>query len=225
MLLIHSLSCCCPNQKSLSSPSIFEGDSSSLWLKSQGMANKFSMCFPKVFPLIGCKCNRDSLIPISISHLHLDSFGLGASPWCDIFKMPLDLFRDKKFAHPPAPRSGRGPLKSSGGEPGKPTLPDDQAGSSSGQRPLKPANGKGGRSVVPSFTDEMLAASKPLASINFKAASGPSTRPGVLPSPCFPNFLARTTFVLESLPEVKNPGEDAIFGDFLFNSSNIAYIR
>ena len=74
-------------------------------------------------------------------------------------------------------RSGRGPLKSSGGEPGKPTLPDDQAVSSSGQRPLKPANGKGGRSVVPSFTDEMLAASKPLASINFKAASGPSTRP------------------------------------------------
>ena len=111
-------------------------------------------------------------------------------------------------------RSGRGPLKSSGGEPGKPTLPDDQAGSSSGQRPLKPANGKGGRSVVPSFTDEMLAASKPLASINFKAASGPSTRPGVLPSPCFPNFLARTTFVLESLSEVKNPGEDAFFGDF-----------
>ena len=48
---------------------------------------------------------------------------------------------------------------------------------------------------------------------------------GVLPSPCFPNFLARTTFVLESLSEVKNPGEDAIFGDFLFNSSNIAYIR
>ena len=117
-------------------------------------------------------------------------------------------------------QSGRGPLKSSGGEPGKPTLPDDQAGSSSGQRPLKPANGKGGRSVVPSFTDEMLAASKPLASINFKAASGPSTRPGVLPSPCFPIFLARTTFVLESLPEVKNPGEDATFGDFLFNSIN-----
>ena len=50
-------------------------------------------------------------------------------------------------------------------------------------------------------------------------------QPGVLPSPCFPNFLARTTFVLESLSEVKNPGKDAIFGDFLFNSSNIAYIR
>ena len=52
-----------------------------------------------------------------------------------------------------------------------------------------------------------------------------SERSGVLPSPCFPNFLARTTFVLESLSEVKNPGKDAIFGDFLFNSSNIAYIR
>ena len=43
---------------------------------------------------------------------------------------------------------------------------------------------------------------------------------GVVPSPCFSNFLARTTFVLESLPEAKNPGQDAIFGDFVFNSSN-----
>ena len=45
-------------------------------------------------------------------------------------------------------------------------------------------------------------------------------RTGVLPSPCFPNFLARTTFVLESLPEAKNPGQDAYFGDFVFTSSN-----
>ena len=39
-----------------------------------------------------------------------------------------------------------------------------------------------------------------------------------MPSPCFSHFLARTTFVLESLPEAKNPGQDAIFGDFVFNS-------
>ena len=44
--------------------------------------------------------------------------------------------------------------------------------------------------------------------------------PGVEPSPCFSIFLARTTFVLESLPEAKNPGQDAIFEDFVFNSSN-----
>ena len=35
---------------------------------------------------------------------------------------------------------------------------------------------------------------------------------GVEPSPCFPNFLARTTFVLESLPEANNPGQDAFLG-------------
>ena len=45
--------------------------------------------------------------------------------------------------------------------------------------------------------------------------------PGVEPSPCFPNFLARTTFVLVSLSEVKIPGQDAIFGDFVFNSSKM----
>ena len=44
---------------------------------------------------------------------------------------------------------------------------------------------------------------------------------GLLPSPCFPNFLARTTFVLVSLSEVKIPGQDAIFGDFVFTSSNL----
>ena len=44
-------------------------------------------------------------------------------------------------------------------------------------------------------------------------------RAGVLPSPCFSNFLARTTFVLESLPEAKNPGQDAIFEDFVFYST------
>ena len=47
-----------------------------------------------------------------------------------------------------------------------------------------------------------------------------ATLSGVPPSPCFSNFLARTTFVLESLPEAKNPGQDAIFGDFVFSSSN-----
>ena len=45
-------------------------------------------------------------------------------------------------------------------------------------------------------------------------------RPGVPPSPCFSKILARTTFVLVSLPEAKNPGQDAIFGDFVFESSN-----
>ena len=45
-------------------------------------------------------------------------------------------------------------------------------------------------------------------------------RAGLLPSPCFYNFLARTTFVLESLPEAKNPGQDAFWGDFVFNNSN-----
>ena len=45
------------------------------------------------------------------------------------------------------------------------------------------------------------------------------SRSGVPPSPCFPIFLARTTFVLESLPEAKNPGQDAFLGDFVFNSS------
>ena len=37
---------------------------------------------------------------------------------------------------------------------------------------------------------------------------------GLEPSPCFYNFLARTTFVLESLLEAKNPGQDAFFGGF-----------
>ena len=43
---------------------------------------------------------------------------------------------------------------------------------------------------------------------------------GLEPSPRFYNFLARTTFVLESLLEAKNPGQDAFLGDFVFNSSN-----
>ena len=34
------------------------------------------------------------------------------------------------------------------------------------------------------------------------------------PSPCFSNFLARTTFVLESLRKAKNPGQDAFFLGF-----------
>ena len=45
-------------------------------------------------------------------------------------------------------------------------------------------------------------------------------KPGLLPDPCFSKILARTTFVLVSLPEAKNPGQDAIFGDFVFESSN-----
>ena len=44
---------------------------------------------------------------------------------------------------------------------------------------------------------------------------------GVELSPCFSNFLARTTFVLVSLSEVKIPGQDAIFGDFVFKSSKM----
>ena len=40
---------------------------------------------------------------------------------------------------------------------------------------------------------------------------------GVEPSPCFSNFLARTTFVLESLPEAKNPGQDAFWGILVFS--------
>ena len=40
------------------------------------------------------------------------------------------------------------------------------------------------------------------------------------PSPCFSNFLARTTFVLESLREAKNPGQDAFFGDLRTFLSN-----
>ena len=38
-----------------------------------------------------------------------------------------------------------------------------------------------------------------------------TSKSGVEPSPCFSNFLARTTFVLESLLEAKNPGQDAFF--------------
>ena len=40
------------------------------------------------------------------------------------------------------------------------------------------------------------------------------------PSPCFSYFLARTTFVLESLREAKNPGQDAFFGDLRTFLSN-----
>ena len=39
-------------------------------------------------------------------------------------------------------------------------------------------------------------------------------------SSLFPNFLARTTFVLVSLWEIKIPGQDTIFGDFVLNSCN-----
>ena len=45
----------------------------------------------------------------------------------------------------------------------------------------------------------------------------------MLPHPCFPKILARTTFVLESLLEAKNPGQDAIFGDYVFKSSNSSH--
>ena len=40
----------------------------------------------------------------------------------------------------------------------------------------------------------------------------PTFHSGLEPSPCFSNFLARTTFVLESLLEAKNPGQDAFLG-------------
>ena len=43
---------------------------------------------------------------------------------------------------------------------------------------------------------------------------------GLQPSPCFSNFLARTTFVLESLREAKNPGQDAFFWDLRSFLSN-----
>ena len=36
---------------------------------------------------------------------------------------------------------------------------------------------------------------------------------GMLLCPCFSKFLARTTFVLESLPEAKNLSQDIILGD------------
>ena len=52
--------------------------------------------------------------------------------------------------------------------------------------------------------------------LEMRAAVERTPCPGVEPSPCFPNFLARTTFVLVSLSEVKIPGQDAIFGDFVF---------
>ena len=38
--------------------------------------------------------------------------------------------------------------------------------------------------------------------------------------PCFSKFLARTTFVLESLPEAKNLGQDIILGDLCTLLSN-----
>ena len=40
---------------------------------------------------------------------------------------------------------------------------------------------------------------------------GGELSPRVLPRPRFPKILARTTFVPESLPEAKNPGQDAFF--------------
>ena len=47
-----------------------------------------------------------------------------------------------------------------------------------------------------------------------KISDDKEDKEGVEPSPCFSNFLARTTFVLESLLEAKNPGQDAFFGGF-----------
>ena len=44
---------------------------------------------------------------------------------------------------------------------------------------------------------------------------------GVVLRPCFSKILARTTFVLESLSEAKNPGQDAFLGDFVFGSSEL----
>ena len=47
-----------------------------------------------------------------------------------------------------------------------------------------------------------------------------ASKAGVLPSPCFSIFLARTTSCPWILAGGKNPGQDAIFEDFVFNSSN-----
>ena len=60
----------------------------------------------------------------------------------------------------------------------------------------------------------------PLSGLAIHGGKMGSTWTGVEPSPCFSIFLARTTFVLESLPEAKNPGQDAIFEDFVLNSSS-----
>ena len=43
--------------------------------------------------------------------------------------------------------------------------------------------------------------------------------------PCFSKILARTTFVPVSLPEAKNPGEDAFLGHFVFGSSELMIIQ
>ena len=47
-----------------------------------------------------------------------------------------------------------------------------------------------------------------------------ASKTGLEPCPCFPNFLAKTTFILVSLWQTKIPGQDAIFGDFVLNSCN-----
>ena len=42
---------------------------------------------------------------------------------------------------------------------------------------------------------------------------------------CFSKILARTTCVLVSLPEAKNPGQDAILGHLDFRSSELMIIQ
>ena len=78
-----------------------------------------------------------------------------------------------------------------------------------------------------SFLDSLISLLPPLICI-FKVSSAQRKKvslktvaqPGVEPSPCFSNFLARTTFVLESLREAKNPGQDAFFWDLRSFLSN-----
>ena len=71
------------------------------------------------------------------------------------------------------------------------------------------------------FTDQCLAGGK--RPVPLPRGTGQWmywNKKGLEPCPCFPNFLARTTFVLVSLWETKIPGQDAIFGDFVLNSCN-----
>ena len=48
---------------------------------------------------------------------------------------------------------------------------------------------------------------------------------GVVLGPRFSKILARTTCVLVSLSEAKNPGQDAILGDSVFKSCELMMIQ
>ena len=71
-------------------------------------------------------------------------------------------------------------------------------------------------SCLITFTDQCLAGGK--RPVPLPRGTGQWmywNKTGLEPCPCFPNFLARTTFVLVFLWETKIPGQDAIFGDFV----------